>query len=55
MVMHVDMVENNTTGECLWIKLHYDGARDAEDSDFMSPVASNSCDRPRAQLEAYID
>ena len=52
--MYVYMVDNNTTGEWQWIKPHYDGARDAEDNDFLSSVPTIGYDRPGAQLEAYM-
>ena len=54
MVVYVNMVDNNTTGEWQWTEPHYDGVREAEDNDSMSPVAINSYDRPGAQLEAYM-
>ena len=54
MVVYVNMVDNNTTGEWQWTEPHYDGARDAEDDDSMSPVPNNSYARPRAQVEAYM-
>ena len=45
----------NTFGGWQWINPHYDGAQDAEDNDLLSSVPNNSYDRPRAQLEAYMD
>ena len=48
------MVNINTSSELQWTKPHYNGAREAEDSELMSSVPINSYDSPRAQVEANM-
>ena len=48
------MADNNTSSELQWTKPHYNGAREAEDSELMSSVPINSYDSPRAQVEANM-
>ena len=48
------MVNINTSSELQWTKPHYNGAREAEDSELMSSVPINSYDSPRAQGEANM-
>ena len=48
------MVNNSTSSEFQLTKTHYNGAREAEDSELMSSVPINSYDSPRAQGEANM-
>ena len=48
------MVNINTSSELQWTKPHYNGAREAEDSELMSSVTISSYVSPRAQVEANM-